>query len=391
MSLWERLCLALDTQVGGLLVGCCVLVVLLFSLYLFLRRRERARDRFAHAYQLRIQEAESLLRGFTLGKAHSPELFGRATPSRDANGQPVVVYIPTPGLLKKEEIIRLKAIGTEVYQEGQALALVYRGLLDNDATWLPTLEECAKDRLLTPAQTEEVLLQLAHTLADLHGSGPRVSSRFFHGALLPRAVYVDRVTKQVHLGELGLAYACGPAKLLGLLDSVRTGKHHLQGSAAASWLDQQRFLAPEQLDPSRASAVGQCSDLYSFGRIAESLFAGEVPQLWSRFVAACVQEAPSLRPKDFQELDDWLNDPELSLTMGGPMQAIDSPEVEAALDRLKLRKRTAPMSQGEELLQAAITAYEHGDLPAAERFYREARDKDPEAARRFREHLTQSI
>jgi hypothetical protein len=45
--------------------------------------------------------------------------------------------------------------------------------------------------------------------------------------------------------------------------------------------------------------------------------------------------------------------------------------------------------EAESMVTAALEAYEQGDRSEAERLYRAARERDPHAARRFREHLNQ--
>lgn len=443
MSLWQRLQLAFDSPLGMLLVAAGLIVSLLALLYLVLSRRQRKRDRQTYEHQQAFERAERLVADLNLEGSHRAEFFGRITRARDAEGRAKVVYILQPGLFSapmrarlselQEALLAARRAPFELRMQGDDSALVCDGFLDADGQWLPTLEECIADKLLSPAEKEEVLLQLARKLANLHSLRGRNEPCFYHGALVPRLVFVDRKRKQVNLGDPGLAFAVGADCFRRMLDDLRSGRHYLSSSDADAWLDQKDYLAPEIHNAKQYPKLGQAADFYSFGRLAKSLFGKEQPPSWCRFLTSCLAVEPDKRPPDFIQLEDWLSDPELALTHaddlsieeGEQMLSIDSTELVAALDKLQAKQSECSSGDLEQLLLRgdralavgrladarrifttaadldpehpdvlvglAICAYEGGDLDNAEQYYRAAKDKDPLAARRFREHLTYKV
>lgn len=208
------------------------------------------------------------------------------------------------------------------------------------------------------------------------------------------------------------------------------------------------MLAPEMLDKSRCDSVGPAADYFSFGTLAVLMFTSEpfvsreqmnwdqIPKQWSPFIRACLSENPKERPKDFQELGDWLQDPDLMLT--GPMvdqgessqevtleTEVDLQSLAGALQRVQRQRQsvepqesfdgvTICMEQGlralkqgrwavakqrfseavdlqenhaEANVSLAIACYELGDLDQAEQYYQRAKELNSQMAKYFREHI----
>ncbi len=168
------------------------------------------------------------------------------------------------------------------------------------------------DHSLSDIEKESILLQLATALAYLHSMPPLEGRAVFHGLITPSEILIEQQQVNLHSVQLktpGILWAFEEKKISGWL------QHELCKKESQI----RDFLAPEVLH-----GLSQASDYYSFGVLALYLFGGmdavhkkqegieQLPKRWRQFVRRCIEEETKNRPKDFLELDDLLNDPELN-------------------------------------------------------------------------------
>jgi serine/threonine protein kinase len=323
--------------------------------------------------------------------------------------------------------------------ESPVLAVIEGGALDKNGRLLATLRQHLFDKKLPITSREQILLDIARTLARLQEQRSEVGGSLYHGFLLPRNIMVGlddhHTINRVVISGAGMAYALGHEKLLQKLTELREGRLPIERHCAQEIVEQLVFLAPEQKKP--GATTSPSSDLYAFGALAVCLLSHQrfvspdrvdwtkIPQRWVPFLQACLQEEPSKRPQDLLELEDWLDDPELALTHAPsdvePVQGKHSSNVatnenlltdmlkrvqpvdsNAALDEglmaIKAGKwqvarkslaKTISSDPNNALAHAnlAIAYFELDDKAKAEAHYEAAKKADPLVAKAFRQHL----
>jgi tetratricopeptide (TPR) repeat protein len=341
--------------------------------------------------------------------------------------------------------------------ERDVLVQIQGQLLHQNGRPLLHLNHYLTDKRLGRAYTEQILLQIARALAALHQLKADNGDSLFHGFLLPRCIFVDfdanRTLNSVVIADSGLAYSFGSKSIYDRLKRLREGSLPIEKFCANELLEQLPMLAPEQKDPERLTRVSQASDFFTFGAIAVTLFMQQrfvstdkvdwslVPKEWHPFIKGCLQDDHCLRPKDFLELEDWLNHPELALThrLGDAIddsnndasssslgindlknllqqvqekrvpqhssitltkkqehkfqQAFDAGAKAIKMGRWKVARDqfveavAAYPSHAEANVSLAIAYYELGELQKAERYHECAKKIDPKIAKKFHAHI----
>lgn len=460
MTLSERFQLALQSHLGPLLTGLFLLLCLLGTLYWFLIVRQRKRDLLAYHYRAHYERALDLAKELVFQGAHKAEFFGRQTLVRLPQGDLGLCLIPPPDLNNAETCNRFRCFWRATHfqqlplfsqytwkHDEQMLVLVQDQLIDRKGKPYLNLKHFITDKRLLPIDREEILLEIARSLARLHDLHAEFGGYIYHGFLLPRSIviHLDSGNRISHLAiaNTGLAFALGPQKIWEQLEKLRLAKLPLERHGSHELLEQMTHLAPEQKDPGRLHDVGPACDFFAFGALAISLFTRQryterstvkwdrLPEKWRPFVEACLSDNPRDRPQDFLELEDWLTDPELALTHQssqgyapgkrsptiieeetGPLSAmlerLHNPPIPTQKDlqellhqaetaitgsrwkaARKLLEKALPIdgNHAPTHVKMAIVALELGDEKKAERHYNLAKQLDPKLAKQFREHL----
>jgi hypothetical protein len=392
--------------------------------------------------------------------------------------------IPTPDAIDEKGRLRftsftrafhgkkLPLFAQQIWKNDDPMVINIQGsIVQKDGALPPNLQHYMDDKRLGKAYTEQVLLEIACALAALHHRQTESGSRLYHGFLLPRSVYFqfdgNSTLNKIVIADMGMAFTFGPEVICDRLDRLLAGKLPVDKFVGNELIDQLAMLAPEQKDLTRCHKVGPSADFYAFAALAvlmftKSPFRGKenidwkaIPIQWHPFLKACLNEQPAERPEDFDELKDWLTQPDLALTVRQTAgQEITTTDVEAAQEEVydleelasilekvqgtkkkeavrevspqsvsestdkqadeQPNKKTGQRPLGLEALRKgewkaaqnalerayasncddpkvcvslAIALYEQGDLSNAERYYNEAKQKDPTTAKCFRNHI----
>lgn len=343
MRLQERFQLAFESQLGVVLIGLVIGLVIMAFIYWVLVARQKRRDLLAYLYRSYFDRVQGLTQEFQFLGGHKAEFFGRQSVVKLAQGGYGLCTVPPPTWMEGEVRDRLRryfqataplkisGIAPVVWSHDEtAIALVEGGGVDASGRLLPTLRHHMFNPKLLSSSREQILMELARALASLHEQQTELREPLYHGFLLPRTIRLGidahSNVNRVLIEQSGLAFALGPKLLSDYIAALRTGKLPIERYAAQELLEQLVLLAPEQRDSRRAQEVGPASDFYAFGTIAVSLLSNQrfitadkvewqrIPERWVPFLRLCLSDAPSQRPHDFAELEDLLQDPELVLT-----------------------------------------------------------------------------
>ncbi len=460
MSVLERFQLALGSHLGTVFLGLVVVLTSLLVAYWFLVVRQKRRDLLAYLYRSYYERAESLMKGFSFVGPHKAEFFGRLTNVKGSEGSSAICLIPPPDLAETDICERFRCFRRSVssthfphlcpvlwQHDEDSLCLVQGGTFNREGRSLTSLRQHLFDRQLGVADREEILLQIATTLAQLHEHESEEGGGLYHGMLLPRYIYVEldphRRLNQLLIAHTGMAFSAGPQLIAEKLRKLKEGTLPVEKRCAHELLEQMIMLAPEQRHEQSADSVGQAVDFYAFGALAAVLFTQKrfvspervnwekVPETWRPFVEQCLKENPDDRPQDFTELEEWLGDPELALTHNEGVKAASTSEtseteasdrdIDALVGMLERVQQTSEestpddaLSEGIRALRAgrwksarklleklaksepdnpeaaislAIACYELGDMKHAETHYVKAKKLNPKLAKRFRRHI----
>lgn len=466
MSFLERLQLGFDSQIGVLLIGLLGLLTILAGTYAVMAWVQKKRDRLAYQFRTHYEKAYGNIPDFKMGSIHWIDFFGRESKGQFADGQYGVCCIPPPDFVDNITIERFRSFrrATDGQQnpiftkykwtfEEDLLITIQTGTLNGEGQLLTGGREYLQDQRLTLPEIEQLLVDLATGLAALHRLKTETGEPLYHGFILPRSLFLEfnsfKSLDKIAVADTGMAFSSGAAKLYQRLEMLRSGKLIIDKTYGQELLEQLVMLAPEQKNPHRLAEVGPACDFYAFAALAIHLLTrqkfissqnvnwNKIPDRWQPFLKAALADRPECRPRDFLELEDWLNDPELALTRLDTQTALppgeSSETQETSLEDLarildKVKKRPLPATEDspkqklltlhidegskaishgkwnrardffhkgltlnpqhpEILLGLAITYYELGDLSRSEEFYLKAKEHDPAIAKRFREHL----
>lgn len=464
MGVVDRFQRAFESTLGQLFTGLvCVLAILAIA-YAIVLWRTRRRDILKYRYENFYRHAESFCKAFHFVGIHKAGFFGRVSPVIFPDRTYGLCTIPPPDIVDEEvrERYRLFQRATSNHNlplfaphlwsyDNEMVISVQGRLLQHDGCPLVHLQHYLLDKRLGRAYTEEILVNVARGLAALHNVSDDRGQKLYHGFILPRSLFIDfdvnRAINNILVSDLSLAFSLGPEKVYQQISALRGGKLAIEKYAARDLLEQLSMLSPEQKDHSRLDTVGPAADFYAYGALATVIFTQEpfrdyrsvswttVPKKWRSFLQSCLDDNPKGRPKDFLELEDWLTDPELALTIGCRDIDVDSiedlpEEEETSLDDLlgvyqeacgvdqETEESSDPFTQSfdaglrslkigrwkvaqehfskalilnpdhaEAQVSMAIACYEMGDLERAENFYNQAKNIDPTVAKCFREHI----
>jgi tetratricopeptide (TPR) repeat protein len=314
-------------------LGACILLLM-----------RRKKDVFSIQYHNFYKKAESLVRGFFFTGQHKADFFGRVSILSSLAGPYVSCLIPPPEVVDEAVLKRFvsfkKAIeGNErlaftsyawTHDDKLPLILVCDRLISPTGNYYPTLSDYLSNKKLGRKDKENILLTLARTLSVLHQIKTESGEKLYHGFLLPRslflATYPHHSIKKFVLSDSGLAFAVGPEKIYQRIEALKKGKLPIESSCSQELLNHLPMLAPEQKDRSRLHEVCSTSDFFTFASVAVTLFTGrrftkpsdvdwlQVPEKWRAFLFACLEDKLVNRPHEFLEIEEWLTDPELSLS-----------------------------------------------------------------------------
>ena len=427
MSVLDRLRLGWETHLGTLVIALVIVLAVLAATYWLLVLRLRRKDLLASKFRAHYEAANELLSTYwkPIG-AHKAEFFGRQT-IVGQEGQKGLCTVPPPALVDTEILDRFRCFSRAIegqavshrapllwHEDQQSFILVEGGLLDAQGRLLPSLKHRLFDKKWSLAAREEVLLELARTLGQIHDCKAELGGDCYHGFVLPRSIYLDidaenRVNRWV-IAHTGIAFAIGPEKLCERLDSLRAGSMPIEKYCAREVLEQAVMLAPEQRDPESFERVGPSADFYAFGALAVTMLTQQkftdpsdvkwenCPDQWRPFLQACLETIPGRRPKEFMELEDWLSDPELALTHRGDKEnsGVDASvgselETPSTLDVAHLSKRLTstknPLksasftsSSRQDYLNKARKAIQSSKWNHAKKLLRDLQSKSPELA-----------
>ncbi|MEC7840481.1 MAG: tetratricopeptide repeat protein [Chlamydiota bacterium] len=468
----EKFQMAYQTELGTVFLVLMFFLVVLSGLYLYLKMRQKEQDNLRYQFNSYYDSAERIAKDFQFSEKHLVEFFGRETIVQVKYKQkPAVCVIPPPNLATEEIRSRFQAFQRafdnddfhvfapcEWSNTNYSFIVIQGNLLHDDGRKLLSINKYLRDGKITDADKEKVLLELARALARLHERTTENGVKLYHGFLTSRSVLVDidasHQLKRIVVANLGLSFAFGPNVMQERLKGIKSGKIKIDKWMTQELVDQMTMLAPEQLDPERTSEVGTPCDFFAFAALAVSVFTEQkfkgrdqvdwdsISEKWAPFLQNCLHNKPSDRPRDFNELEEWLSDPELGLTHHGSevvhhdwekadltgnseysegqdgfdVEAIQQLSSNAADDEdiddqdpfnqnfiagnkaLKMGKWKVAVdhfqkavkideSNNEAKINLAICCYELGEMNDAESYYRSVKSEDPEAAKVFRKHI----
>lgn len=474
MNILDRIQLALQTPLGGLLIGLVIFLIILGVAYWILIIRQRSKDILAYLYRSHYERAERQAKGLRFNEIHKADLFGRQSVVQMENGSYGLCLIPPPELSKEKVRERFHYCSQTLCNSAPSIIapyiwkydadvwiLVQGGIIQSNGRTLSSLKSHLKDQRLKEIDRERILLELARTLNFLHGLDTEVGENLYHGFLLPTTLFLDFDRQQnisrLVLADTGIAFSLQPLQVFRQLSALREGKLAIDKFRANELLEYIPMLAPEQRELPRLHEVNHTSDYYSFGSLAVLIFTDQkirnlheinwsaIPHKWHPFLKSCLQNDPKRRPKSFEELNDWLTDPELALThpemndfLVHPAAQKSTSEMEVEMESLteivsrlranrtsvnpvekqgqkklwehidnglkavKLSRWDAAKKHFKEAIKVdpnspeahinyAIACYETKDLKTAEKHYELAKKYDPRAAKKFREHIALRI
>jgi len=434
----------LQADAAGILVLLGLFLLLFGASYAVLLWRQRRCDLLAYLNRGFYERVEQLVKGFVFLGEHRAEFFGRTSCVRSKSRLYGLCTIPPPGVADEECRFRYAEFSRAIQHRPlplfapcigkhteEALVVIQGGFLQHNGQPLQRLSLYLKDRRLGKASSEDLLLQLAMALAQLHTLKTEEGIPLYHGMLLPRVIFIEsdfnHVIQRIIVADLGMAFALGAEQVALQITQLKKGTLPMDRLVANSLLEELPMLAPEQQEGDRVDEVGQPADFYTFGALAVELFTQQpfkgresvdwekVPPKWHRFIRACLNDSVTERPSDFAEVNDWLTDPTIKFALakerpfqelsgmlqrtqqsssgGGKreqlaqgMEALECGRFEEAREVL-LQAHAQDATHAEVLVGLAVCYYELGDLDHAEKYYLLANERDPEAARTFREHI----
>jgi tetratricopeptide (TPR) repeat protein len=464
----DRFRAGFQTELGTIFLFLAGILVCLGLAYLLLLLYQKKKDRLRYQYHSYYEQAEKLLTAYTLVGKSVADIFGRETVISSSEGQKALCLIPPPPIVDEsvkqrfEEYTRsiatvnLSMLASYSWTSTQnAWIVIQENLLHPDGRKLLTLDKCIKDDRLSGADKEQVLINLAKCLSTLHQCRTDSGEALFHGFLLPRSIYIDldkcNEIKQIIIAYHGLAFSIGSEKFQKQLDDLKKGNLIIDKWIVNDLVSKIKNLAPEQLSHKRIHEVGPSSDFYTFATLALMTFGGNsipdietfdwkvIPENWHHFLKSCLSDDIKKRPKDFNELEEWLADPEMGLTIHGSevslkdyhntskeseeefLHSVGSLDIQAvqSIGRQQQKKQsTANFSEhysagmkafssgkwqvaNNHFLQAidldkenleahinlAITYYEIGEMEDAEKYYKHVKNINPQLAKTFRKHI----
>jgi tetratricopeptide (TPR) repeat protein len=474
MTILERLQIAFNSPIGSIFFAMLGFLCLLVGIYWILRFQQKKKDFLAYRFQAYFEKVDAAISGFQFIGSHKADFWGRQTPVHFENGRYGMCLVLTPELNEDKVKTSFKCfqrvldgsqmplIAPYIYSSlDEVFVLVQGGIVRSDARPLLSLQHYYADNRLTLAEKEKILLELAHFLNKLHDLEVEEGGKLYHGLFLPRNIFIDfepdKTISKVVVAEAGLAFAVGPEIMQQRFKGLMEGNLPIDKFNALQLFEQLAMLAPEQTNAEHVQHVGPAVDFYAFGTLAVTLFSQKrfvdnkniewplVPQQWRPFLVACLCDSSNLRPRDFLEIDDWLNDPELALTLQGSQlnnnllldseqsveadafrenESLDSfilhpipqdvsllpnhlsqPQLDAfvkamnegrlalLIPRLDIAQKAfqealeyAPQNP-EASVKLAIVYYKLGDLKNSEHYYQIAKQHNPRLAKKFREHI----
>ncbi len=464
----DRFRAGFQTELGTIfLLLICVLIGLGLAYFLLLLY-QKSKDRLRYQYQSYYDQAEKLLSAYTMVGKSVADFFGRETVIANSEDVKALCLIPPPPIVnetvKKSFEGYIRSIGTvnlgmlapySWTSTQNAWVIIQERLLYPDGRKLLTLDKYIKDGRLSIADKEKVLINTAKCLSRLHQCHTASGEALYHGFLLPRSVFIDidskNEIKEILIAYHGLAFSIGREIFQKHLHDLQKGKLIIDKWIANDLISQVKLLAPEQLNPKRLDEVGPTSDFFTFGNLALLAFSGSiirdlkafdwsvVPETWQPFLKSCLAENVKNRPKDFSELEEWLEDPEMGLTIHGAEVSLrdyqctdrdSETELNRAPNKLDIEavqsigktksENQAPANFSEHFsagmkafssskwelannrfkkafeldkenlnarIHLAITFYEMGDLGKAESHYKHVKELNPQLAKAFRKHI----
>lgn len=340
----ERLRIAFTTELGAIFLLLVALLVVLGLIYALLLFRQRKKDRLKYLYNAYYEEAEKILESYSFEKNAVADFFGRESIVASTSGEKFLCIIPPPYKYSQEAKSRfeeyIRAIGTtsrtllshySLTATEKCWITMQEGLLHADGRKLLSIDKWVKDGRLTSAMVEQILVDIARTLAKLHLCHSERGNRLYHGFLLPRSLFVESDAsggiEKVVIANHGFAYAIGAKEMQHHFDELAAGKMCVDRFAADSLLNQISMLAPEQRERKAVDSVGPSCDFYSYAMVALYLFTGKkysspaevdwnsIGEKWRHFLRSSLSNEVDKRPKSFDDLEVWLRDPEFSLTL----------------------------------------------------------------------------
>ncbi len=465
-----RLDLALHSQIGVLILALgLVLAILTFS-YLALYLRKKRKHSLTFTYELHFEKARELLHGFEIVGVLRENVLGRHLIIKGEKENLCLCTILPPGWMSHETKERFEAFSegmlgyeggkgifspTYVRAKGDYFIFVQEKVINSERQMLPVSSSLIFDNLLKPSEIEHILLVIARAMTKLHSLRTASYERLYHGLFIPSSLLINLDSSkrviELMIAHTGFVYSIGPRKFNECILSTMP-----KNQDRDIWPYVLMF-APEQRDPSRWQEVGVCSDIFMFAALACSIFTCErfisadyikwekIPQKWRNFLKDSLENEPSKRPRDLQEVEDFLNDPYFILTNKEPsllshpsnrcnqnesnsytlgellehlktnqrgkgsqleIKGSDDKYIEKKFDEGKKAMRFAKWGLArqnfEEILQLkpghieskaqlAIVCYELGDLQKAEEFYKSTKDFSPQLARVFHQHLAHRL
>ena len=356
MGFWDRIEIAMNSPLGGLLIILFISLLGLIAIYTVLMLRRREKDRFAYYFAEHFSKLKQMDLPFEEKAAPVTGFFAREALAQHTSSHAYgTCLIFPPELSQPEHCERLSLVQRALRQDGLEFFSEYTWISNTDVaailelkTYDPfgvrlmSLHEYARDFPHNEVQRENILLTLAQAIARLHHVRLDNGDFLYHGFLLPQLIYVeldplDQV-QSIVVSKAGLAYIFGARKVYDRLEDAKNGKLVIDRIHSRELIESTHLLAPEQMQRKRLDEVGRAADIYAFATIAVELLSGKTfvskeqvdwskfSEQWADFLKLCLQDAPELRPQDLMELKDRLMDSDLQLSLAQAKQVSEDEE-----------------------------------------------------------------
>lgn len=445
--------LAIKTPIGQFFFFLSIALAFLTSFYFFLKARLKQKDTAAFYFEEYFSKIEEMKFPFSYSSSHRLGFLGRETLVQLKEGKVGLLNCYYPTLISSQTIARFEQFNKTLEDHSGSS---YYCWTESNRAWMSvdnrffsplgqrfmTLHEVVREKELSQADKEWILLELAKRLAPIHKNlNPELA---LHGFFHPHNIYVTFDAEQckpnqVLLSNAGVYAAVGAEKFSEHIQGVIEGRFKLSESLKP--FTQGIYFAPEQYSGQTPSQVSYKSDLYLFGLTAYYLFTKQayfeakenwdlVPEEWHSFLKRSLSKNVSERPEGFDELLLLLKQPELELVFA--KTALRSEEMTGAIDQLVNLKQAFQNAQQTEvsreekedvkqhfdyakklfgmskwdsakreyeqllknhpdhalvLTNLAICCFELKDYDLAREFYTKAKQINAQEARRYREHI----
>lgn len=352
MEIIYRLQEALKSPLGDLLIFLVLLTLTLSFFYLYFWARFSNNKNLVLKHHFAFKKMEKNVSEVTFLESGTGDFFGKKQMVELAGGRSVMSTLFYPELNTEKTITRFKQFHLSLkashcltllkqQQHFKSEFVLSLDPLSNKkmGSHQVFLDQFIQQNMMTAADKEFFLLDLAHTLSELHEHKTEAQETLYHGFLLPNRIvlHLDMVKRiqQTDLLDNGLAFSLGSDLFKQWYQKIASHKLNIDPLVQQTLKKYAFILAPEQRNTSMHLSVSEACDFYAFGALSLYLFNEECldeisnehfsacPASWVPFLKECLASNPQERPKNFLELKEYTSHPEVTIQHLGDEMGID--------------------------------------------------------------------